>query len=88
MYKGDADWTKIAEIKNNPRMHIPVFGNGDVNSPEKAKEMRDEYGLDGAMIGRASIGNPWFFNQVKQYLQTGKKIDEPSIAERLSLIHI
>ena len=85
MYKGDADWTKIAEIKNNPRMHIPVFGNGDVNSPEKAKEMRDEYGLDGAMIGRASIGNPWFFNQVKHYLQTGKKIEEPSIAERAEM---
>ena len=63
-------------------MHIPVFGNGDVNSPEKAKEMRDEYGLDGAMIGRASIGNPWFFNQVKHYLQTGKKIEEPTIAEK------
>ncbi|MCH1444230.1 MAG: tRNA-dihydrouridine synthase, partial [Flavobacteriaceae bacterium] len=85
MYKGDADWTKIAEIKNNPRMHIPVFGNGDVNSPEKAKEMRDDYGLDGAMIGRASIGNPWFFNQVKNYLQTGKKIDEPTIAERAEM---
>ena len=85
MYKGDADWTKIAEIKNNPRMHIPVFGNGDVNSPEKAKELRDEYGLDGAMIGRASIGNPWFFNQVKHYLQTGKKINEPSIAERAEM---
>jgi len=85
MYKGDADWTKISEIKNNPRMHIPVFGNGDVNSPEKAKEMRDEYGLDGAMIGRASIGNPWFFNQVKHYLQTGKKIEEPSIAERAEM---
>ena len=85
MYKGDADWTKISEIKNNPRMHIPVFGNGDVNSPEKAKEMRDEYGLDGAMIGRASIGNPWFFNQVKHYLQTGKKIEEPTIAERAEM---
>ena len=85
MYKGDADWTKISEIKNNPRMHIPVFGHGDVNSPEKAKEMRDEYGLDGAMIGRASIGNPWFFNQVKHYLQTGKKIEEPSIAERAEM---
>ena len=85
MYKGDADWTKISEIKNNPRMHIPVFGNGDVNSPEKAKEMRDEYGLDGAMIGRASIGNPWFFNQVKHYLQTGKKIEVPSIAERAEM---
>ena len=82
MYKGFADWTKIAEIKNNPRMHIPVFGNGDVNTPEKAKEMRDDYGLDGAMIGRASIGNPWFFNQVKHYLKTGEKKQEPTIAER------
>ncbi len=60
MYKGDADWRPIAEVKNNPRMHIPVFGNGDVDSPERAIEMRDQYGLDGAMIGRASIGNPWF----------------------------
>lgn len=85
MYKGFADWTKIAEIKNNPRMHIPVFGNGDVNTPEKAKEMRDEYGLDGAMIGRASIGNPWFFDQVKHYLRTGEKRQEPTIAERAEM---
>ncbi len=82
MYKGDADWTQIAAIKNNPRMHIPVFGNGDVNSPEKAKEMRDEYGLDGAMIGRASIGNPWFFDQVKHYLSTGNKKEEPGISDK------
>ena len=85
MYKGFADWTKIAEIKNNPRMHIPVFGNGDVNTPEKAKEMRDEYGLDGALIGRASIGNPWFFDQVKHYLRTGEKKQEPTIAERAEM---
>ena len=85
MYKGFADWTKIAEIKNNPRMHIPVFGNGDVNTPEKAKEMRDEYGLDGAMIGRASIGNPWFFDQVKHYLRTGEKRQEPTIAGRAEM---
>ena len=85
MYKGFADWTKITEIKNNPRMHIPVFGNGDVNTPEKAKEMRDEYGLDGAMIGRASIGNPWFFDQVKHYLKTGEKKQEPTIAERAEM---
>ena len=65
MYKGDADWTQIAAIKNNQRMHIPVFGNGDVNTPERAIEMRDKFGLDGAMIGRASIGNPWFFREVK-----------------------
>ena len=82
MYKGDADWTQIAAIKNNPRMHIPVFGNGDVDSPEKAKEMRDDYGLDGAMIGRASIGNPWFFDQVKHYLSTGNKKEEPGISDK------
>ena len=90
MYKGDADWTQIAAIKNNPRMHIPVFGNGDVNSPEKAKEMRDDYGLDGAMIGRASIGNPWFFDQVKHYLSTGNKKEEPGISdkERMAKRHL
>ena len=82
MYKGDADWTQIAAIKNNPRMHIPVFGNGDVNTPEKAKEMRDDFGLDGAMIGRASIGNPWFFDQVKHYLNTGNKKEEPGISDK------
>ena len=82
MYKGDADWTQIAAIKNNPRMYIPVFGNGDVNSPEKAKEMRDDFGLDGAMIGRASIGNPWFFDQVKHYLNTGNKKEEPGISDK------
>ena len=82
MYKGDADWTQIAAIKNNQRMHIPVFGNGDVNSPEKAKEMRDDFGLDGAMIGRASIGNPWFFDQVKHYLSTGNKKEEPGISDK------
>lgn len=68
MYKGEADWKPIAEVKNNPRMHIPVFGNGDVATPEAAKRMRDDFGLDGAMIGRASIGNPWFFAEVKHYL--------------------
>ena len=70
MYKGNANWKLISEVKNNQRMKIPVFGNGDVNSPERALEMRDKYGLDGAMIGRASIGNPWFFNQVKHYFKT------------------
>jgi tRNA-dihydrouridine synthase B len=85
MYKGNADWTQIAAIKNNPRMYIPVFGNGDVNSPEKAKEMRDDYGLDGAMIGRASIGNPWFFDQVKHYLNTGQKKEEPGTSEKAKM---
>lgn len=83
MYKGDADWKPIAEVKNNPRMHIPVFGNGDVNTPERAVKMRDQYGLDGAMIGRASIGNPWFFNQVKHYFKTGTHMPSPSILERV-----
>lgn len=83
MYKGEADWKPIAQVKNNPRMHIPVFGNGDVDSPEAAKRMRDDYGLDGAMIGRASIGNPWFFNEVKHYLETGNKLDPPGMTERV-----
>ena len=84
MYKGEADWRPIAAVKNNPRMHIPVFGNGDVNSPERAKEMRDVYGLDGAMIGRASIGNPWFFNEVKHYLKTGTTLLPPSLHDRVA----
>lgn len=83
MYKGDADWRPIAEVKNNPRMHIPVFGNGDVNSPERAAEMRDEYGLDGAMIGRASIGYPWFFREVKHYFETGQHLPPPTMQERV-----
>ena len=83
MYKGSADWTLISEVKNNPRMKIPVFGNGDVSSPEKALEMKDKYGLDGAMIGRASIGNPWFFNQVKYFFKTGEHLSPPTIIERI-----
>lgn len=85
MYKGDADWRPIAEVKNNPRMHIPVFGNGDVNTPERAVEMRDRYGLDGAMIGRASIGYPWFFNEVKHYFKTGEHLPRPDISERVNV---
>ena len=83
MYKGNADWKPIVAVKNNPRMHIPVFGNGDVNCPEKAVEMRDEYGLDGAMIGRASIGNPWFFKQVKHYFNTGEYLKPITLQERV-----
>ena len=83
MYKGDADWKPIAEVKNNQRMYIPVFGNGDVNTPERAKEMRDDFGLDGAMIGRSSIGNPWFFNQVKHFLKTNNHLALPTITERV-----
>ena len=85
MYKGNADWKLISEVKNNQRMKIPVFGNGDVNSPERALEMRDKYGLDGAMIGRASIGNPWFFNQVKHYFKTGTHMQLPTISERIRM---
>ncbi|MDA0325837.1 MAG: tRNA dihydrouridine synthase DusB [Bacteroidetes bacterium] len=83
MYKGNADWVPIAAVKNNPRMHIPIFGNGDVNSPERAMEMRDSYGLDGAMIGRACIGNPWFFKQVKHYFKTGTHLEPISMSERI-----
>lgn len=83
MYKGDADWAPIAAVKNNPRMHIPVFGNGDVNTPERAMEMRDKYGLDGAMIGRASIGYPWFFKEVKHYFKTGTHMPPPNLSERV-----
>ncbi len=83
MYKGEADWGPIAEVKNNPRMHIPVFGNGDVDTPEAAVKMRDEYGLDGAMIGRASIGNPWFFKEVKHYFKTGQHLNPPTMEERV-----
>ncbi len=84
LYKGDANWKPIAEVKNNQRMHIPVFGNGDVTTPEDAMRMRDEYGLDGCMIGRASIGNPWFFNQVKHYFKTGEHMKLPTMEERVS----
>ena len=83
MYKGVADWGPIADVKNNPRMHIPIFGNGDVDTPEKAMEMRDKYGLDGAMIGRASIGYPWFFREVKHFFATGEHLAPPTLEERV-----
>lgn len=83
MYKGEADWRPIAEVKNNPRMQIPVFGNGDVDSPEAAARMRDVYGLDGAMIGRASIGYPWFFREVKHFLHSGQLLPPPGMEERV-----
>ncbi|MEM9685903.1 MAG: tRNA dihydrouridine synthase DusB [Bacteroidota bacterium] len=86
MYKGSADWKPIAAVKENPRMHIPVFGNGDVNTPERALEMKTVYGLDGAMIGRASIGYPWFFAEVKHYLKTGKHLPPPGIEERVAVV--
>lgn len=83
MYKGVADWGPIAEVKNNQRLHIPVFGNGDVNTPEAAIKMRDEFGLDGAMIGRASIGYPWFFREVKHFMQTREHLAPPTMQERV-----
>lgn len=85
MYKGEADWTLIAETKNNPRLHIPVFGNGDVNSPEKALEYRNKYGVDGIMIGRASIGYPWIFNEIKHFFETGEHLPKPSLEERVEV---
>ncbi len=83
MYKGEADWTLIGEIKNNPRIKIPIFGNGDVDSPEKAKLYRERYGVDGIMIGRASIGYPWVFQEIKHYFATGQHLAPPDIAERV-----
>jgi nifR3 family TIM-barrel protein len=83
MYKGVADWTLIAEIKNNPRMHIPVFGNGDIDTPEKAVEYKNTYGVDGIMIGRASIGYPWVFNEIKHFVKTGEHLEKPNVQDRV-----
>ena len=83
MYKGEADWTLIGEVKNNPRMHIPVFGNGDVDSPEKVKDVKNKYGIDGVMIGRGAIGYPWIFNEIKHYLKTNELLAKPNIKERV-----
>jgi len=83
MYKGEADWSLIAKVKENPRIHIPIFGNGDIDSPEKALEYKNRYGVDGIMIGRASIGYPWIFREVKHYLATGEKLAPPTIDERV-----
>ena len=83
LYKGPADWTLIGEVKNNPRIQIPIFGNGDVDSPEKARELRDRYGVDGVMIGRASIGHPWIFNEIKYHLRTGLHLPPPTIDDKV-----
>lgn len=85
MYKGEADWTLIGEVKNNPRMHIPVFGNGDVDTPEKALENKNRYGIDGVMIGRASIGYPWIFNEIKHFMATGEHLAPPTIEQRINV---
>ena len=83
MYKGEADWSLIAEIKNNPRMRIPVFGNGDIDTPEKAVEYKAKYGVDGIMVGRASIGYPWIFNEIKHFVKTGEHLAKPTIEDRV-----
>ncbi|MBD78848.1 MAG: tRNA dihydrouridine synthase DusB [Crocinitomicaceae bacterium] len=85
MYKGEADWSLIGEVKNNPRMHIPVFGNGDVTDGQKALEMKNRFGIDGVMIGRASIGYPWIFNEIKHYLKTGQQLKPPTLEERIQM---
>ncbi len=86
LYKGDADWSWIAKVKENQRISIPVFGNGDIDTPEKALEYKNRYGVDGIMIGRAAIGYPWFFREVKHYFATGEKLDHPSLEERMEVI--
>ena len=86
LYKGEADWSYIAEVKNNPRMTIPVFGNGDIDSPEKALEYKNRYGIDGIMIGRAAIGYPWIFNEIKHFFATGEYLPPPDIHQRVDVI--
>ncbi|MFZ1704153.1 MAG: tRNA dihydrouridine synthase DusB [Saprospiraceae bacterium] len=85
MYKGEADWSLIADVKNNPRMVIPVFGNGDIDTPEKTVEYKNRYGVDGIMIGRASIGYPWIFKEIKHFMKTGEKLATPTIEERVEV---
>ena len=90
VYKGDADWTLIGAVKNNPRMHIPIIGNGDVDSPQRAREMFDRYGVDAIMIGRATYGHPWIFREIKHYLHTGELLPDMGVKERVALakLHI
>ena len=86
MYKGEANWEYIAKVKNNPRINIPIFGNGDINSPEKAKKYKNKYGVDGIMIGRSAIGNPWIFNEIKSYIKENKHIKKPSLNDRIETV--
>ena len=90
LYKGDADWTLIGEVKNNPRIKIPIIGNGDINGPEKAKEMFSGFGVDGIMIGRATVGRPWIFRDIKHFLEKGELLPEPTVNEKvdLALFHL
>lgn len=85
MYKGEADWTLIEKIKNNPRINIPIFGNGDIDSPQKAKLYKERYGVDGIMIGRAAIGYPWIFREIKHFVQTGEELAPPTLEERIAV---
>jgi nifR3 family TIM-barrel protein len=85
MYKGEADWTLIGEVKNDPRVTIPIFGNGDINSPEKAVEYKNKYGVDGIMIGRAAIGYPWIFREIRHFIETGTRRADPTIEERVEV---
>lgn len=85
MYKGEADWTLIGQVKENPRMHIPIIGNGDINSPQKAGEAFGKYGVDGIMVGRASFGHPWIFREIKHYLTTGEILPSMSVNDRVAL---
>jgi nifR3 family TIM-barrel protein len=85
LYRGEADWSLIGAVKNNPRMHIPIIGNGDIDSPQKAREAFDRYGVDGIMVGRASFGHPWIFKEIKHFLQTGEELPPISVEERVAL---
>ena len=85
LYRGEADWTLIGKVKNNPAIHIPIIGNGDIDSGAKAREMFDRYGVDGIMIGRATYGRPWIFREVKHYLETGEVLPQPSVVERVAI---
>lgn len=84
MYKGEANWDMIAEVKNHPDIHIPIFGNGDIDSPQKALDYKNTYGVDGIMIGRAAIGYPWIFNEIKHYMKTGETLPPPDMQERVA----
>jgi tRNA-dihydrouridine synthase len=86
MYTGEADWTLIGKVKENPRITIPIIGNGDITTPERAKECFDKYGVDGIMVGRASFGRPWIFQEIKHYLQTGETLPDPGIEWKLNVL--
>jgi tRNA-dihydrouridine synthase len=86
LYKGSADWNPIARVKENPRIHIPIFGNGDIDTPEKAVLFKNKFGVDGIMIGRAAIGYPWIFNEIKHFIKTGQHLPPPDIQQRVEVI--